>query len=303
MRIAPIVVILFLLCGVGICAESQLPPQHHQTVSPPRHPNEQSKPAKSINTPSNYSAATRENKPIANCLAANTEKKQEDRFSDFFNVKFTDIIVALFTIIIGIFTWKLSRSTQRLWETTATQARDNLRAIEATEKAANAAKISADAALGVELPRFVVTSMRLEWDGTEPLISITLTNHGRTEALITGECLIYRKEPALAPNPRYPMHTQRRIDFGKIIKTGESHTIKESIPTDDINKDSDIPIIWGYGYIKYRDFLGGKHTSGFVGGASMQDCGRDIYAGRVGVDFEQQGPAAYTYEKYDDSEA
>ena len=323
MRIALVVTILLLLCGAGICAESQPPtPSTREKV---KQPDAQTKknndPANQLNTCTEALAAinkllnAQEQEKTAN---KNTGSHKEESTSEWW--KIPDIWVAVFTGILAAITGALAYFTLMLWRATKTmvdeasltskrqaaETQDALnvsrQAAEAAKKSAEAAELTAQAALGVELPRFVVTSMKLIWNGTEPHISITLTNHGRTEAVVTGECLIYRKEPALAPHPRYPISSQKRIDFGKTIKTGESHIIRESIPSGDICANSDSPIIWGYGYIKYRDFLGKIHTSGFVGGASMQSCGRDVNVGRVGVDFEQQGPAAYTYEKYEENE-
>lgn len=288
MRIALVVTILLLLCGVGVCAESQ------------RKNKDKIEPAKAQQMTGDKQRGTEESPVVVKIISpkrdkiesdADAKEKEEKKTLDSRLVFFTACLAAIGLMQLIVFGWQARRLRQTVEATKE--------AADAAKKSADAAELTAQAALGVELPRFVVTSMKLIWNGTEPHISITLTNHGRTEAVITGECLIYRKEPALAPHPRYPMHSQRRIDFGKTIKNGESHIIRENVPTDDISANSDSPIIWGYGYIKYRDFLGKSHSSGFVGGVSMQNCSRDIIAGRVGVDFEQQGPATYTYEKYE----
>lgn len=292
MRIALVVTILLLLCGVGVCAESQ------------RKDKDEIKPAEAQQMTGNKQRGTEEAPVVVKIIPpkidkidsdADAKEKEEKKTLDSWLVFFTGCLAAIGLMQLIVFGLQARRLRQTVEATKE--------AADAAKKSADAAELTAQAALGVELPRFVVTSMKLIWNGTEPHISITLTNHGRTEAVVTGECLIYRKEPALAPIPRYPISSQKRIDFGKTIKTGESHIIRESIPSNDICANSDSPIIWGYGYIKYRDFLGKIHTSGFVGGAPMQSCSRDVNVGRVGVDFEQQGPSAYTYEKYEGNEA
>ena len=45
---------------------------------------------------------------------ANTPGKEEKWFSEFFNVKATDVVIAAFTVIIGVFTCYLYRATERL---------------------------------------------------------------------------------------------------------------------------------------------------------------------------------------------
>lgn len=289
MRIALVVAILLLLCGVGVCDESQ--PSSFRT--------EKQKPE--INK--TYSATRQDKKsetaivarqPTTNSPQDGTNTQPPEDKNLIVNqkiAKYTGYLALLAFLqfvamaIQAVFLCKTLGATKE--------------AANAANKAAEAAEMTAKAAIGVELPRFIVTSMRLDWSETGPYIIVYLSNQGRTEAIITEECLIYSKKPALAPHPRYPIHFQRRIDFGKVVKSGNPCIIKENIPIKDISENSDSPIIWGYGYIKYRDFLGKIHTSGFVGGVPMQSCN---VVGAT-VLFEQQGPAAYTYEIYEENEA
>jgi hypothetical protein len=99
--------------------------------------------------------------------------------------------------------------------------------------------------------------------------------------------------------------TEKLIDFGKTIKSGESHQIGVLVPTGDITDStngSNYSIIWGFGFIRYRDFLGRNHVYGFVGGASIPSTYKGVITAIDGIHFQQQGPTAYTYNKYDNQE-
>lgn len=178
-------------------------------------------------------------------------------------------------------------------------------AANAAQKAAEAAELTAQSSIGAELPRFVVTSMVLRQASPSPYVTITITNHGRTEAIVTGECAIFRKEPSLPPNPRYPISTQKFIDFGQTIQCGESYQIGIPVSAEDITgpvDGSNSFIVWAFGFIKYRDFLNKKHIYGFVGGASLPSTTKGVITAIDGIHFQQQGPSAYTYSKYADND-
>ncbi|MDB5864436.1 MAG: hypothetical protein JWO70_2242 [Betaproteobacteria bacterium] len=61
-------------------------------------------------------------------------------------LKLTDVLIALFTLFVAIFAWRLSAATRRAASTAQSHADANRRAIEASERAAEAAKRSAEAA-------------------------------------------------------------------------------------------------------------------------------------------------------------
>lgn len=175
----------------------------------------------------------------------------------------------------------------------------NILLLYATLKSANAAKQSADAAtttanalLGVELPRFIVTNMKGFRGNDGTYIEIALTNQGRTEAAIISECFVYKEANTLDEKPRYPLHTLNQIDFGCVIESRQAYILRRKV---DISDTSTSPILWGYGYIRYRDFLNNMHRFGFVGGAKS----RTQLSNGQSFPFNEVGPPAYTYNKYD----
>ena len=76
-----------------------------------------------------------------------TQTAQSDPFGQMISgVKLTDILIALFTLFVALFAWRLSAASARAHSTTQAQVDANRRAIEASERAAEAAKRSAEAA-------------------------------------------------------------------------------------------------------------------------------------------------------------
>ncbi len=211
-------------------------------------------------------------------------------------------ISALATIVIAIFTIALSCSTKRLWqETKASSAIAN--------KSADAAKQTADAVIGVELPRFIMVSMRfdihnmnLERALYDSSVLLYLTNHGRTEGIIVEKCLTWQVTQALDPEPRYPISDVEKVDFGSVIKKNENYEIrKRFFLSDELAQrvKTKQAILWIYGYIKYRDFLEKCHRTGFC--AALELFADKMYpsASDLGK-FVEQGPYSYTYSKYEE---
>jgi len=178
---------------------------------------------------------------------------------------------------------------------TAVLAFCNILLWRATRKSADTAADMAAAALGVELPWFIVTNMTLICEGRDTFIEVALANRGRTEAVIISECLVFQESPALDEKPRYPLHAFNKIDFGSIIESGQTYTTRKQVGISDTPIS---PILWGYGYIRYRDFLGKIHRFGFVGGAGSHP---KLTNGQSFA-FNEEGPPAYTYNIYDEKQ-
>ena len=209
-------------------------------------------------------------------------------------------VTAIATVVMAVFSGLLWATTKSLW----VEAKD---ASLTAQKAAAAAEKSANAALGVELPRFVAANIHFFVrdinvdDGVHSCeVRATFLNHGRTEAVITQECLVWKLDSALSPKPRYPIHSVTKIDFGKVVGATQpvvmSCVFSVAAPVVEAIKTGQT-ILWVYGFIEYRDFLQKRHRTGFVGGfvPPAQAWAIDTPVGT----FAQEGPPSYTYNQYE----
>lgn len=227
---------------------------------------------------------------------ANRDKqviKETARMADYtFWLTIATIILALFTAGLWGITYKLSRDAKK---TSDRQANEMKKSLRIAKQSADAATETANIVLSVELPWFVV-DMQFIRKGTAIYVNAVLTNQGRTTAIVTKECLVCKICTELPPQPRYPVHTTKPIDFGQIIKSNDSYTINETVDikkSDNITTEGIPKFLWGYGYIIYVDFLGEAHKFGFGAGASLS------LALKTGdtVIFRDEAPRAYTYNR------
>jgi hypothetical protein len=190
-------------------------------------------------------------------------------------------VTAVATVFIAAFTVVLAFVTNR-------QAK-------LTKIIAGAAKRSADAAVGVELPKLLVRKFDLASGhfSTYDSVEITVINYGRTPAYIYWESAEYRVGPTLPPEPDYRNGVDR--EPGTIIEGGDIYKLTAR-GTDGTSVflrapfDGGEQTLWIYGIIYYRDFLGEKNV--------FQCCAR-LYAVRGEREvpilrFIQDGPDAYT---------
>ena len=169
--------------------------------------------------------------------------------------------------------------------------------LKATQDAAEAATLSAQAAIGLELPKLFVTKIELEPLANQNAASeirkiiVTITNYGRTPAFLTHESAEYFFGQPLPATPDYPNTID--LEPGTIIEKGDRYIItargrdnragfnKATLLTPTI-------LFWVYGHIWYRDFLNNPHALGF--------CSRLYVSNELAGDprFIQGGPSAYT---------
>jgi hypothetical protein len=173
----------------------------------------------------------------------------------------------------------------------------------AATRAAHAATTQADAALSIELPKFIVVDVAI-WgapvltpDYTAFTVTVTLRNHGRTPAFVTRDCLACKIAQWPEDTPRYPANSDLSSDFGIVVKEDEICQVKREFQF--ANSEAELidkrqSALWLYGYIAYRDFLDANHVAGFVAGFESRGPGLE---GR----FVQQGPAAYTYSRREET--
>ena len=85
--------------------------------------------------------------PVSTPLSAASQTTQTDPFAQMLaGVKLTDFLIALFTLFVALFAWRLTAASARAASVSQAQLDANRRAIEASERAAEAAKRSAEAA-------------------------------------------------------------------------------------------------------------------------------------------------------------
>lgn len=209
---------------------------------------------------------------------------------------------------IANYTWWLSAFTLALVAVSGFQIFFLTRADKTARITAEAAMLSAKAAVRIALPQFVLT--RITWPtvndrlgltlGTEKP-DVTLKNYGRSVAVVTSQCLVVRPAVALPPNPDYPPESIQAVDFGQAVDTGDGHQIVGTTKLTSEQIDAIIgkrETLWLYGYIEYRSFLGTRYCSGFCSALRLGEwprISRDL-------EFIQAGPDSYTYNKeLDDS--
>jgi len=291
MRIALVVAITLLLCGVGLCAESQPPPPT---------------PSKTIKKHENYSSQKNRNPQIANQVSSaipnhpktnETEEKHKDYSSSEWWLVYLTFALVIVTLGLAIYTAKLYRATVGLgkdakntsdrqaaeMENSLTIARE---AAKATQKAAEAAELNARAAIGIELPVIRALTADLLYVGERPkeesiyggfvnngpltkfsaVIGISFKNHGRTPAFPENLSIGWRVADKLPETPNYISSTN--ISHASVIKP-ESEFITDSRHAIELT-DEELAAtkeghawLWFYGCLYYTDFMNTKREARF----------------------------------------
>jgi hypothetical protein len=167
-------------------------------------------------------------------------------------------------------------------------------------EAADAAKLSAQAAINVELPRLFATKIDIELAALNLVdselslhkISITITNYGRTPAFLYCQSA----EMMLGPLPAVPIYPNAvDLEPGTIIERGELRTLTARGRDNRANFDvrpfvAGQTVLWVYGIIWFRDFLNEHHAMRFCADLHVP---QGPAAGHP-PKFFQGGPTAYT---------
>jgi hypothetical protein len=181
--------------------------------------------------------------------------------------------------------------------------------------AANAADLSAKAAIGVELPRFVLRKIVMPTLDAIPRqalqsasLYITFANHGRTAAVILAECFEWRVAKSLPDEPSYNTANTNPVDLGTVVEGAGTEyemrwardglcSIGRPIEVEEENGViSGDEILWIYGFIAYRDFLQKRHMQGFCAYLEILRSLEDPDT-LLRLRFVEGGPPAYTYTK------
>jgi hypothetical protein len=278
-----------LVLGVCVLAELQEAVVHNQAQPTQAYtPNEQSG-----NSAANLSGPKRSN-----------EGDQKGHWYD----RLTDWLLVLFNGILAIF-------TVRLFYNAAEQSRDTKASIAIAKIAADAATLSAQASIGVQLPRLAARSMRL-YEPSQPYssyqpfgtlivsgdprewsqVSVQICNIGKTNAFVTEECIGYFVGPRLPKTPQYTLVLPSPVD--RVIEADGSmdlqiinYFIRLTAEQRRAMKTIELSYrLWVYGFIRYTDFLDKPHEYRF--------CRRCTWTGGIGgsIGFvtESDFPAEYT---------
>ncbi|VTZ22462.1 hypothetical protein MPC1_1230001 [Methylocella tundrae] len=190
---------------------------------------------------------------------------------------------------VAFFTFVLSCFTLALVIVSAIQIRFLIRGDKTARITAEAADLSAQAAIGIELPRLFSSVKVNRVNDSLWSVVISVTNYGRTPALVTHQSADISHEP-LPSTPQY----NAIIDVGPgtiIPKDGVRDLVARDNNSLSVFTDESIrpnTFFWVYGIILYRDFINKKHGAKF--------CYRFVSLNESGSGFMivPEGPEAYT---------
>jgi hypothetical protein len=169
--------------------------------------------------------------------------------------------------------------------------------IKISRQSSDAAKLAAQAAIGVEIARVLISNIEFQWASVAnlvgnlqfPKVAISVKNYGRTPAFVSNQASEMLIAPVLPETPEYP---NAHDLMGCVIEGKDNYylpvaRLRRAIPQETIN---DIVIgktfIWVYGHLFYRDFLHNPHWLKFCAQLDVID--------RGGVRVIEGGPAKYT---------
>lgn len=232
--------------------------------------------------------------------AEDAGSKPESWWNNFrCDVNASDYFIALFTLILAVVTGFLWWTTHRLWKSGEGQ-------IAATKMAAEAADLSAKAAVGVEIARLVMRKVELpnlnptSWNLPGTKISVKWVNLGRTEGLIVFDCLVWEVCLDLAPSPRYPLHTQHAVPSTMVVKPDEHFQFQRDFRLTEeqiAQLTSGNARLWVYGYVDFLDFLNRTNRVGFCRVAKLGPHPLYGASGMLVASFTYGGPKSYVYTK------
>jgi hypothetical protein len=182
------------------------------------------------------------------------------------------------------------------------QFRQMVRATAATEKAANAADLSAKAAMGVALPNLILSHLDFGAMGAAdfdarlqaPKIDVQMVNYGKTFAIRTHQSMEIVCIDVLPEVPVYKNVV--RLPFaGMVVDQNEGcqlvQTQRWMFSLEDVREiKSGRKFLWVYGFISYEDFLGKGHVRRFCQRLYITDSGN----GYISFAGDENTPKAYT---------
>jgi hypothetical protein len=200
-------------------------------------------PANVNNTPGAKSEMTPDTKE------AKAPEEKKEWFGELFNVKLTDYVIAVFTIVIGVYTICLTQATRRL-ASISNQQEHSTRIIER----AYVRLSHLDTGIRFTPPGLAEGNFRVK-------------NFGHTPARISSVILT----PKLTPDrslPKIPDYSsvEERVMRAFLVRDDELFFYRR-IPLGAINDDLEMgrQTLWFYGYVDYRDQFGQRYRAGYAG--------------------------------------
>jgi hypothetical protein len=182
------------------------------------------------------------------------------------------------------------------------QIGEMVKATAATEKAANAATQSAQAAMGTALPNLWLYKMGFDDMGNanlraklqSPKIAVSIKNYGGSPAFVTQQGVGIYWGHILPKEPDYSEHAfdvnQETVVEKDAIFNFDPVRPRKLIPDEDVDAiQQQRKSLWVYGRVQYLDFLGKRHARAFCKQFVMGGLNPNAY---VFIDCDQN--PAYT---------
>jgi hypothetical protein len=217
--------------------------------------------------------------------------------------------VSLYTLVLAFFSGLLVLIS-------GIQIRYLISADETARTSANAAELTAQAAIGVKLPRIMLQKMELfqpgppygkEADSFKNIIaggippertqvSMTFTNIGETAAFLTSFCMQNFIGPRLPQPPVYgivipePAGSIIKADAFAVYNVRNFFVVLTSEQLSNMQRIETSHRLWVYGFIAFTDFLGNPHESRFCQRWQVAP----IMGGPTGFVSDSETPPEYT---------
>lgn len=282
MRIALVIAMLLLFCGVGVCAESQPPPptplkavEKHESNS--EHNKNNTKTEHQISTET-MPSTVKVQSPVTNHPEANkTDEKHNNHTSPEWWLVYLTAALVFVTLGLAIYTARLWKATKNLAsdakDASARQAgemQESLRIAEAnakaTEKSVKSSQDSERPYLFVEISEY--STMELTNGLGVWCCKYTVINQGKTPAILTKlKCDVWYKN-GQPPTAIKKATTDSLPEGGYVIGSGKQRTfpaIAQPLEWNDIRRmeEDHRPGVFCYGRIEYKDIFGADHYTTF----------------------------------------
>jgi hypothetical protein len=248
---------VFTALGVALAILMRVS-QSYPTITPPDHSDQQRAVAEiqQLSSPDDPLAAlapaagsaSTQAQANSNVTQIKKDKEKDNRVSEFFNVKSTDVVIALFTIGIAIYTRRLVNATIRLEGAT-------IRLVKAGD---GTAKKELRAYVHFSLDERSTTRLSA---GEEPTVMLIIRNSGKTPAydVIIDINMVLADSPLSVPLPPIPVER----DSSKVViqPGGEFHTVaslgRKLTPIEVAAVDGGEALrLYVYGTVTYEDAFG-----------------------------------------------
>jgi hypothetical protein len=200
----------------------------------------------------------------------------------------SSVLTAVFTGVLAIYTIRLATETRRLRELADQQSKDMRASLAITKR-------SADAAISVELPIFVIERIAIPAYGPA---EIGFGNHGRTPASIVSDCFVTVPDQELPPDPIYHAQCIQPVSNARIIDPRHTYTVsRPSGPRQPAWEQAlaGTTKLWAYGYVEYIDYLKERRRMGFC--LAFFAIKKTEETGEIQGTWSLGGPSAYTFDK------